>query len=498
MLAQKLILSFGSKLFIQFIGLAASIVVARIAGPTVLGTVAFGLAFVSVFVFLADLGIGSAHMKLVSEGQEMSKCISTFSVLKIANTLLFFCIVLGIFLSQKYVLNVKFESTVHEYVILITLTTVTISQLLFIPILTFAGKTEQAKQDMPFFFRTLIYQILRVIIVLLGYKAVAIAFGSLISTIIVIPLILYLFKDYPRGKFDKKLASKYLKISLPMIIINMSEKVMFYLDKVMIQYFANSEQVGYYTAGYKIGGLVLMVANSVGMLFFPVFSKAASEGDFQYIKNTIEKFERFCFLFIMPAVIFFSVYSDTIIKVILGTQYLPSIPVMIFINLAMFLMVLNTPYGNAIGGMGFFKLCAIINVSNLIFFTASLLLLSNPKIFNLGVIGTAIAVFLSNIFIGILYRIYAKKKCELLDLKKGLKFAIFGIINFCGFYFLYNRLSGFYGSNFKIFFIPIYFSITYLALFLLGWLNKDDINNLKKLAKLNKITNYIKGEIRGR
>ena len=86
MLAQKIMLSYGSRLFIQLIQIIASIVVARVAGPTVLGTVAFGLAFVSMFEFLASFGIGPAHVKLVSEGQDLGKCISTYSVLKTVNT----------------------------------------------------------------------------------------------------------------------------------------------------------------------------------------------------------------------------------------------------------------------------------------------------------------------------------------------------------------------------------------------------------------------------
>jgi len=496
MLAQKLILSYGSKLIIQFVEIAASIVVARVAGPTVLGTVAFGLAFVSVFEFLADLGIGSAHIKLVSEGREIDKCISTFSLLKIAYTILFFFIVLGMFLFQKYIVNVQFESTTHEYVILIYLITITINQLLLIPKLTFVGKTEQAKQDIPDIFGKIFYNIFRVIIVLLGYKAIAIASGNLISIIITIPFILYLFKDYPRDKFNKKLASKYFKISLPLIFIGMSEKTMFYLDKVMLQYFTNSKQVGYYTAGFRIGSFLLMIANSVGMLFFPIFSKSASEGNFQYIKNTIQKYERFCFLFIMPMVIFLSIYSDTIIKVILGNQYLSSIPVMILINLAMFFTILNMPYGNIITGMGFFKLVAILYILDLIFFVGSMFVLSSPKILDLGVTGTATAVFLSNIFIGSLFRFYAKKKCDVLDLKTDIKYIIFGIANFIGFYFFYNRFSIVYGINFKIIFIPIYFSITYFVLFFLGLLNKNDLDNYKKLIKINKIINYIKEEIR--
>ena len=196
MLAQKLILSYGSKITMQFMTIAASIVVARIAGPTVLGTVAFGLAFVSMFEFLSDLGVGEAHIKLVSEGQDLGKCISTYSVLKIANTFLFFVVVLGFFAIQKYVLHVQFESRAHEYVIIILLVTVTIDQLLRIALTTFAGKTEQAKRSIPEFIKTFIYQILRVIIVLLGYKAVALAFGNLVSILLIIPVASRFFSDY--------------------------------------------------------------------------------------------------------------------------------------------------------------------------------------------------------------------------------------------------------------------------------------------------------------
>ncbi len=398
MIAQKLILSYGSKILIQFITIAASIVVARIAGPTVLGTVAFGLAYVSMFMFIADLGIGTAHIKLVSEGKDLGKCISTYTVLKSITTGLFFLIVLGIFLFQKYVVHTKFESQVHEYVILIMLISITIQQLLFIPKTTFAGRIEQAKQDIPNFIGTLVYQVLRIIVVLLGFRAVALVLGNLVSTILIIPIIIYLFKDYPHSGFDRELAKQYIKIASLVLIIGMSTNVIAYFDKVVLQFFTCSEEVGYYTAGYRIGGFVLMIANSVGLLFFPLFSKAVANGDFQYIRNRINKFERVSFLFIMPVVILLAIYSGAIVKVILGHRYIPSINIMSIITIAMFIMVLNMPYGNVITGMGYFKLAAIINLINFGFFIIVILLLVNPKTFNLGATGAALTVLFSNLF----------------------------------------------------------------------------------------------------
>jgi len=497
-LAQKLILSYGSKIAIQFIQICASIVVARIAGPTVLGTVAFGLAFVSMFLFLADLGFGTAHIKMVSEGQDIAGCISTYSILKIATTVLFFVVVLCIFIIQKYVLNVRFESAAHEYVIIIMLLAVTTNELLRIPLATFAGKTEQAKQDIPDFVRTLVYQILRVVIVLLGYKAVALAFGRLVSTLFIIPFVLYLFRDYPKREFDRALAARYLKIALPVIVLGMSTKVLHFLDRVLLQYFTNSEQVGYYTAGFRIGELILLIASSVGMLFFPVFSKAISNGNLQYVKSTIEKFERFSFLFVMPAVIFLSLYSGVIIRLLLGSQYLPSIPIMAIINLAMFTMVLSMPYGNVLTGMGYFKLAAILSLINLFLFVGLVFLLSYPQILNLGAVGVAVTVFVSNFVIGFLFRIFAKRKCPILSYHESLKFFAFTVINFFSFLLIYEHFSNIYGSTFKIIFIPMYFGITYCALVILGMINREDLRYLKKLVDIKKLGRYVKGELGGK
>ncbi|UCG91005.1 MAG: oligosaccharide flippase family protein [candidate division WOR-3 bacterium] len=497
-LAQKLILGYGSRIAIQFIQVVASIVVARVAGPTVLGTVAFGLAFVSIFEFIADLGIGTAHLKLVSEGQDMGTCISTYSVLKMITTFLYFIVVFGLYLIQKLVFNVQFESTAHEYVIIILLVTVTINQLLRIPKATFAGKTEQAKQSIPEFVRILIYQIFRIIIVLLGYKAVALALGNLAATILVIPLVLYLFKDYPRAKFDWQLALRYLKISLPLIVIEMSAKVMHHIDKLALQHFADSEQLGYYTAGYRIGGIVFMMETSVGIIFLPLFSKAAADGNFQYIKTTTEKFERFCFLIVMPVVIFLSLYSDIIIKLFLGSQYVPSIPIMAVINLAMFVMVLNIPYSSVITGMGFFRLAAFLSLINLILFVSLIYIFPNPDIVGLGAVGAAYAILFSSVFSGISHRFFAKQKCSILDLTKNIKFMLFGIINVIAFYFIYKYFSLMYGIHFKIVFVPLYFGITYLVLFFLGWITKEDVYNMKELINMRKLGSYIKNEMRNK
>ena len=121
MLKQKFILSYSSKIFVQFLSIAASIVVARVAGPTVMGTVAWALAYTQMLLFIADLGLGTAHIKMISEGKDEGKCIATFSLLKLGSITLYIFAFLGYYFVQKYIIGNEFESKIHEYVLFITL-----------------------------------------------------------------------------------------------------------------------------------------------------------------------------------------------------------------------------------------------------------------------------------------------------------------------------------------------------------------------------------------
>jgi O-antigen/teichoic acid export membrane protein len=496
MLKQKLILSYSTKIALQFIQIAASIVVARVAGPTVLGTVSFGLAYVTMFLFFSELGLGTAHIKLISGGRDIGKCISTYARLKYITTGFYLAMTLILFLSQKYVFGARFESRTHEYVIFISLAMLCIQSLLMIPNMTFAAKTEQAKQDVPEFIRSSLFQVSRIIVVLLGYRALALAFGHLASFILITPLIWFLFRKYPFGGYDPQLAKEYVGLAVPLIAMEISSTLVRTLDTVLLQFFTNSEQVGFYTAGYRIGIFIMIIANSVGMLFFPMFSNAASRNDYEFIKDKIDKFERFSFLFIMPAVILFAIYSDSIVMFLLGREYTPSIQPMAILTVAMYILVSTMVYGNVVTGLGYFKLAAYVNVANLLVFIVLLIFLVHPKALGLKATGAALAVLGSKIFFGIVSRYYAKKKVPIIDMKSCLKYILFGAVNFIVFLAIYSNFKDSLGITSRLLFPVAYFVLTYLGLVALKWITRNDWLMLFSILNIRALKRYIEQEIK--
>ncbi|MGK7396381.1 MAG: oligosaccharide flippase family protein [Candidatus Cyclobacteriaceae bacterium M3_2C_046] len=494
MLKQKLILSYASQIGFQLLQVGASVVVARVAGPTVLGTVAFGTAYVSVLLFISDLGLGTAHMKLVSEGQDEGKCVSTYAALKLVTTLLFTLAVLAMFYIQKYWFDHQFESKAHETVIFILLAGITLNQILYVARSTFMANTEQAKIATVDFSRGLILQPARIIVVVLGFGAIALAWANMASYALMIPVYLYLFRGYSWGKFDWPLARKYLRIAGPVIFIALSTTMINYIDKVLLQFFTNSEQVGFYTAGYKIGGFIILIGKSVKNLFFPLFSQAVARKDHKYIKDKLDKFEKFSFLFIMPVIILVIIFSRVIVLIILGEEYEPSISIMQLVTASMFFMILNMPYSSVISGLGKFKLSAWINMANLGFFILAIFGLGSPLFLGMGADGVALSLLLSNIFIGILYRLYAKKHFPVLRFSSSIGFTLYGLINL-GVFFLANQwLPNLIWLD--IIFILVYLGLTYLSFYLLGWINQRDFKDLLSLVDFKSMKKYISGEMK--
>jgi O-antigen/teichoic acid export membrane protein len=494
MLAQKIALSYGSRIIVQMFQVAVTILVARVAGPSVLGTLAYGLAFCSMFKMIAELGIGTSHMKLISEGRDPGKCIGTYVRIKTSLIGIYFVVVWLVFLCQKYIFNYKFESRTFEYIVIMSIFIATSEQFMQIPKVTFAANTEQAKQDVPDLINQVLYHILRVVVVLLGYRAVALAFSNLITDLIGLGLLFWLFRKYPIGKYDKQLAKLYFSMSIPIVIMLIAQSLVYQSDVVLLQFLTNSEQVGYYTAGFRIGGYVKMIGQSVGILFFPIFSKAISENNLHLINEKIGKFESFSVSFIFPLVLVTSIGSDFIVKVLLGKKYLLSIPILSIINLTMFIYVLFIPYGNILSGKGLFKLLAKIYAAQLFCFIGIAYVLVAPKMLNLGSKGIAYSLLLANLILGTMFFYYAKSKYRELKLLPSCKKIIYGCAAglagyLCYAHYLHSQIGKF---AFLVLFVILYWGIA----FLFSIIGKDDWEMVFDVLNLKKMNRYIRDELK--
>ena len=496
MLKQKFLLSYTSKIGIQLIQLISNIVVARIAGPTIIGTIAFGLSFVNMFSFIGNLGMASAHIKLMNEGYETGSCITVYSIIHVSTKFLFLLVVIAYYLIQKFAFNYSFESEVHEKVIFIFLLMSIIQTFIDIPLSTFIAKTEQAKQDISELIKQGILQPSRIVAVLLGGQALALSLVNFSAVLIVIPVYWYFHKTYSFGKFNKTLLKKYMNYAIPLISIGIASSLIHTLDKVLLQYFWNSEEVGYYSAAYRISSIFLTMSFAVANLFFPLFAKSFNEKKYGYIQDKIDKFEHLMFVFMMPIMIFIMVYSDTIVHLLLGEKFLPSVNTLSVLTCAMFIYMISIPYGNLITGIGLFKLTAIINIINLIIMCSFMVIFVHPSFMNMKSTGTAYAMLVSYFYLFLVFRFVIQKYAPQIKVHWNIRYLLYGIINFTFFYYLYNFLSTRQPLITAIVFPLVYITVTFSTLYFLKLLTKQDLQFMFSLFKVKNLFQYINNEIR--
>ena len=473
MLKQKFIVQYGTMAITQIVGMVAGIIVARLAGPGVMGMVAYGTSYVSLLGFINGI-FGSAHIKLVSEGREHSECMAVYTKLQIICALIYFTAVLALFIIQKNILHYPFESKEMEWIIIIALLTYTFELYGQYANTVFTANLQQAKANLPNFFKSIIFHIGRILIVIFFVKNLALKLYSwhLILAILFIPIIHRLLKEYPIGKYDNKVAKKYFKYGRAIFFMSVIDYVTSYSDKLMLAHYTNTTQLGYYSAANSIGGLILTLAGSAGLIFFPLFSGYISKGDWESVNTKIYQYHEFIILFIFPLICLLSIVGGPILLLILGNKYKPSIIPFQILIFATYISVVGMPYGNIITGMGKFNLAVVINIIRLGTFLISLFIFIAPNMLNLGAVGVAANQLVINLTRNGLYLYFAKKLGEV-RLKSNNNIRHIIII---GWTFLAFFISIYLKKFIEIWWllmIPIYLIPLYLILNITGLTGRD-------------------------
>ncbi len=496
MLKQRFLVQFGSTAIIHFIGMLAGILVARIAGPSVVGVVAYGTSYVSILGFINGL-FGSAHIKLVNEGRDHAACLAVYSRLQAGSAILYLLATAGWFLVQKYLLHYPFESREVQIVIVIALLAHFINQYGQYANTVYTANLKQAKANIPNLIRSLFWHFGRVIIVLLGFRAVALSSWNLLLTILLVPFLYRLLKEYPLGRYDRQLAKEYFRYMIPIFIIVLVNSVTHFADKLLLAHYTDTTELGYYSAAASIGGMFMLIAGPVGQIFFPLFSGMIAKGNWAGVNNNILKYQEFIVLFVFPLICTLAIAGGPVLLLILGQRYQPSINPFIILIFATYFVLWGMPYGNIISGMGKFYLSALINAIKLVVFAISITVFVSPRFLNLGATGVALNTVVLNLTGNGLYLFFAKKHGKLsLGFKNHVRHLILIILTVAG-YITATQIKEL-TQLWWLMYIPVYLAVAYAILIISRLIGKEHWNLLREAVNIKKTITYANDEFKER
>ena len=505
MIARKSALIVATNILNGILGYVALYFITRYMSPGDYGIVAFALGFVTLFTIFGNLGFNAAHIKRISEGKDLGKCIGTFLTTKIGLTGLMALITLGAIFFWKVIMGRGFETTTHELAIYIMIGYWVIRLFARSFVSTFNAQKEIAKAQIPLLLEILVRVAVTIYVVLAGFGAIQLALTYIAGEIVYFLSTLYFFRRYPIKRLSSDYFKDYSKFAFPLIIVVACSTIMTNIDKILIQLFWSAADVGYYFAAFRLTVFINMFTIAIGTLLFPTFSMLHADNNIEGIRRLTFQSERYLSMLVFPMVFGMVILAKPIAYILLS-GWMPAVPILQILPFFVLLAALERPFQSQFLGMDRPKL-ARNRVIIMVCFNVFLNIILIPadiqsvglKLAGLGAKGAAIATVVSY-GIGLIYsRSMAWKLNKIKGSSKVLLHALAAIIMVA---MLYVVL---YSFNVIVFIARWYhllgfallgFGIYISVLFLLGEFTKKDLDFFLDALNIRKMFRYIKEETR--
>jgi len=337
-IAKKSFLIMASNVLAAVIGFIALTSMTRFVGQEY-GSLMWAMSFVATFNAISDLGFSSAHVKKVSEGQDLPSCISTFAVVKLALTGLMVLGTLGFLFIYTGPMGKTIFSANMEVLLLFVLYWA-LCDVSSIFVTTYNAKRESSKSELIHLADPLIRSPLLVILAIGQMSAFHLALAYVVGALCMVAVGFWLMSRdgvrYGRPVFVRS----YVRFAKPLILITVIGAMLASVDKVILGFFWDDLQVGYYTSSYKLVELMLTFGAAINVLLFPTFSEWHSKGQTEEIGPVSNEAQRFISMIGMPVTAFLVVFSFPVSRIVFGPGFTESGGPMFYMAMALYVALL--------------------------------------------------------------------------------------------------------------------------------------------------------------
>ncbi|MFW6025685.1 MAG: lipopolysaccharide biosynthesis protein, partial [Candidatus Woesearchaeota archaeon] len=173
-----------------------------------------------------------------------------------------------------------------------------------------------------------------VFVVYIGKGAEGYLLGQMLSAVILAPVFIYLIREYIRFRWNAGIIKSTLVFSLPMIPGNLSGWILNLSDRIFIERYFSTAEVGIYSLGYQIAGLVLIFSGAIKKAIDPHFYKTSNENNYETARQKLSKEFNYFIMFVFLIGFFIALFSKEAIQLFVDSKYLEAYKIVPIISLA--------------------------------------------------------------------------------------------------------------------------------------------------------------------
>lgn len=486
----KILISSFSSLLHYGMGMIYFYLIRIVLDINIIGQYDFLFSFFLTFSFITDLGVSIAHLKYfpgLNNDDEKGTHNSTFLLFKLVQFAIY-----SVFMIIITSIFIPFNEYNPLFIYLLFLSILLgLSINIFHPF--FLSKKEVVKQNIPLIISDIIKSILLIIVANIFTKDLyLLTFILLFSNSILFLLNLILMRNFKFKKSTKEIKLKYLRFSLPYVLISSLIIITSNIDVLFINAWSNSQEVANYSTAKQIYSIFTLFLISISDIMLTTFSKNVELGNEKENLKLLSELHRILNILIVPLVLLIVLFSKDVIIMIFGNEYILSADVLSVLSLD--LIVVSVVCGRIIylKAIGDFKLPVISSFFRNSMAILLMILFISPYFLNFGALGAAVAVILSDLLTLMIFRPIFHKKYKI-----GFYWGSIRNVILMLFIILIHILieSYFQITNYLSFLlIPLYFGLYFSINFLLKGINKEDITFLMNVLSVKNIMKTISSE----
>ena len=305
----------------MIMGLVYSMYTARYLGPERYGTIAFALAFTSIFGVVTDLGINTLTIREVARNKNSA---TTF----LGNLLLIKSIL--VIITVAFIV-VAVNLTGHDWIEIDVTYLISISIILS----AFNGAFNSLFQAFERIEFISIGSVLSNISMLLGagyaishdFGVIGFACIYIFSSTLGLAYTLFVANRLHLThalQIDREMIWPMMKEALPFGITALSGMIYTYADSIMLSSLKGNEVVGWYNAPYRLMLMMLFIPNVINVVIFPVMSRYFTSSP-SFLKLIYTKYLKFMLILSLPLGMGTTLIADKIILFVFGVGFENSI-----------------------------------------------------------------------------------------------------------------------------------------------------------------------------
>lgn len=503
-ITRKTILIMLNFLIMGLIGLVSWKVVASNIPQESIGIVQFAIGFIGMFSFIMNVGIGASHVKRISEGEDLGRCIGTFLTLKVILTAAFVIVVVASIQVWKNIIGRGFETLDHEPVIYLMLLYFISNNLAVIGSRTFVARVEIAKYESTLLIAAAIQLCVTIFVAVFFNDPYWLAMTFIVGAFVNFVFSFILLSRLPIKAPTVKMLKSYFIFALPIFVVSALATLPPNIDKVFIQLFFDADSVAIYRGGQVYSQYIIQISMGLGMILFPVISKLKTNGKETEIQNVIYRSERLIAMVVAPIAAMLFALAIPVVTILADSSYRASYLVLQPLVLWAFFRAMISPYKNLIMGVGKPKVLALISVVSVttiivldIIFIPTDIKMLNIKLLGLGPSGAALATFFSALVSFIMIRFFAYRYQKTLMNPAAIKPMLLALVSGIVIYGL-----NYYLPAQNLIYLAVYtsmgFSLYALLMFILGGFTREDRELISNSLHPIKMLRYMINEFRNR